>query len=300
MFLAVFNTNRLGIVEMETVYDVTDVVQCLPPLRWPIPRGDRVIAQLTALRSPLKTARSTGARYSIRDVSLHSPVTSPTKIVAAPANYRAHVELDAKDPGVDVAMERAQILALARPIDRLGLFLKSSTSLVGPAEGVTIDWPGGEDRRCDHEVEFAVVIGQTARHVSRLQAFEYIAGYAVGLDITIRGSEDRSYRKSLDTFTVLGPWLATPDELHDPNDTTLWLTVNGELRQRSSTRLLTVGIAELIELASSVYTLYPGDIILTGTPEGVGPIEVGDVIRAGCSDIGEMALSVKAPEIRNV
>jgi len=204
------------------------------------------------------------------------------------------VELDTKDSAVDAGVHRAQMLGVDRPVDKFGLFLKASSALVGPAEGITIDWPGVE-RRCDHEVELAIVIGKIARHVSVERAFDYVAGYSIGLDITIRGAEDRSFRKSADSFAVLGPWLSTPDELADPTDTEFWLNVNEEPRQRSSTRAITVGLAELISLASSVYTLYPGDIIMTGTPEGVGPIKVGDAIHAGCVGIGEMSLQVKAP-----
>ena len=99
---------------------------------------------------------------------------------------------------------------------------------------------------------------------------------AIGLDVTIRGSEDRSLRKSADSYTVLGPWLVTADEIPDPGALDLEIAVNGERRQKSNTKYLILGVAELIELASSFYTLYPGDVVLTGTPEGVSPIKPGD------------------------
>ena len=102
-----------------------------------------------------------------------------------------------------------------------------------------------------------------------------MAGYAIGLDITIRGSEDRSFRKSPDSYSVLGPWLVTADEIPDPGSLDLQISVNGEQRQKSNTRYLILGVRELVELASSFYTLYPGDVIFTGTPEGVSPIEPG-------------------------
>ena len=104
----------------------------------------------------------------------------------------------------------------------------------------------------------------------------HVAGYCIGFDITVRGPEERSLRKSIDGYTVLGPWLTTADSLADPGNLDLLLTVNGEVRQKANTRDLITGIADLIVFASSFYTLMPGDVLLTGTPEGVGPIVPGD------------------------
>jgi 2,4-diketo-3-deoxy-L-fuconate hydrolase len=291
MRLARFDDSRIGLVEGERVYDVTPALASMPALRWPAPPGDQLIAELGNLKEAFQRVRTRAEPLPLPQLKLLSPVATPSKIVAAPANYRAHIEVDAADRGVDVANIQAQLLAMDRPVDQLGLFLKSATSLVGPGEGVIIDWPGPQ-RRCDHEVEVAIVIGRKARHVPRAAALDYVAGYAIGLDITIRGTEDRSFRKSADTFSVVGPWLATPEEMANPLDSDFWITVNGQTRQRSSTKAITVGFAELIELASSVYTLYPGDIIMTGTPEGVGPIAPGDVLQAGCAGIGEMTVHV--------
>src|SRR5207245_9037677 len=121
-----------------------------------------------------------------------------------------------------------------------------------------------------------------------------VAGYAIGLDITIRGPEERSLRKSPDSYAVLGPWLGTADEIPDPGSLDLRIAVNGEERQNSNTRYLILGIAELIEYASSFYTLHPGDVIITGTPEGVSPIQPGDVISAYVEQIGTMDVKVRA------
>ncbi len=149
------------------------------------------------------------------------------------------------------------------------------------------------DRRTDHEVELAVVIGKEARDVSKEDALRHVAGYCIGLDITIRGSEDRSFRKSADSYSVLGPWLVTADEIPNPGQLDLQIAVNGEMRQSSNTKYLILGVAELIELASSFYTLYPGDVIFTGTPEGVSPIEPGDEIVATIEKIGTMRVNVR-------
>jgi 2-keto-4-pentenoate hydratase/2-oxohepta-3-ene-1,7-dioic acid hydratase in catechol pathway len=148
----------------------------------------------------------------------------------------------------------------------------------------------------DYEGELAVVIGKRARHVRKEQALDYVAGYTIGLDITIRGTEDRSFRKSVDTHSVLGPWLVTADEIPNPGQLDLQIAVNGEQRQKSNTSRLILSVPELIELASSFYTLYPGDVIFTGTPEGVSPIEAGDEIVATIEKIGTMRVGVRAAE----
>jgi 2,4-diketo-3-deoxy-L-fuconate hydrolase len=148
--------------------------------------------------------------------------------------------------------------------------------------------------RNDHEVELAAVIGKTARHVPKEKALDYVAGYTIGLDMTVRGTEDRSYRKSAQSYAVIGPWLTTADQIADPEKLTIWLELNGEPRQRSSTGAMIVGLAELIEIASRVYTLHPGDILMTGSPEGVTAVKPGDRMRAGCDGIGEMTVDVRA------
>jgi 2-keto-4-pentenoate hydratase/2-oxohepta-3-ene-1,7-dioic acid hydratase in catechol pathway len=140
----------------------------------------------------------------------------------------------------------------------------------------------------------AVVIGRRAEAVPAGEALKYVAGYCIGLDISIRGPEERSLRKSVDTYTVLGPWLVTADELADPSHLDLRISVNGELRQKANTRDLILGIPELIEFASSFYTLLPGDVLLSGTPEGVGPIQPGDIMRAAIERVGEMTVHVRA------
>lgn len=286
-----FNKDRLGLVIGNLVHDVTVALDHLPAVRWPTPIGDPVIANLKMLRPHIEAAAANSPGVPIADVAFSSPIVCPPKIMAAPANYRAHIEIDTLDPGVDQGVHRASVLHLERPVDSLGLFLKASSSLVGPAEGITIDW--GIDRRVDHEIEVAVIIGQVARHVPRAKALNVVAGYALGLDVTVRGSEERSFRKSPDSFALIGPWLTSADELPDPSDVRFWVEVNGERRQDSSTAKITVDIPELIEMASSIYTLYPGDVLLTGTPEGVGPIAPGDRIRAGSPDLGEMNLIVQ-------
>ena len=138
------------------------------------------------------------------------------------------------------------------------------------------------------------MIGKRANKVTREQAMSHIAGYCIGLDTTVRGPEERSLRKSIDTYTTLGPYFITADEVANPSALDLHLTVNGETRQKANTRDLIIGIADLIVFASAFYTLMPGDVLLTGTPEGVGPLAPGDVIDATISGVGAMQVKVRA------
>jgi 2-keto-4-pentenoate hydratase/2-oxohepta-3-ene-1,7-dioic acid hydratase in catechol pathway len=130
--------------------------------------------------------------------------------------------------------------------------------------------------------------------VSRENARAFVAGYCLGLDITLRGTEERSIRKSIDGYSLVGPWLVTADELGDPSDVELMLAVNGEIRQRTSTADLLTGVDGLIAYASTFYTLYPGDLVFTGTPAGVGPLRPGDEIVATGSGLGRMRVTVRA------
>ena len=286
-----FDNQRLGIVEGDgstVVRDVTAALDVLPQVRYPLPRHDPLIAHLPQVLTRARSLATSTAPLPVAERMFLSPVASPGKLVAAPVNYHAHLD----EVRADKALHQNNP-AHTVTIHTAGLFLKATSSLVGPGEGVVIRKP---DRRTDHEVELAVVIGKEGSNIARADAMEYIAGYTIGLDITIRGTEDRSFRKSVDTHSVLGPWLVTADEIADPGDLDLEIAVNGEQRQNSNTSRLILGVPELIELASSFYTLYPGDVIFTGTPEGVSPIEAGDEIVATIEKIGTMRVRVRAAE----
>jgi len=283
-----FDDNRLGIVDGESVRDVTSALDVLPQVRYPLPKHDPLIAHLPLVLTRARSLATSTAPLPVAERMFLSPVASPGKLVAAPVNYHAHLD----EVRADKALHQNNP-AHTVTIHTAGLFLKATSSLVGPGEGVVIRKP---DRRTDHEVELAVVIGKEGSNIARADAMEYIAGYTIGLDITIRGTEDRSFRKSVDTHSVLGPWLVTADEVSDPGDLDLEIAVNGEQRQKSNTSRLILGVPELIELASSFYTLYPGDVIFTGTPEGVSPIEAGDDIVATIENIGTMRVRVRAAE----
>ncbi|HEY1240914.1 MAG TPA: fumarylacetoacetate hydrolase family protein [Bryobacteraceae bacterium] len=281
-----FGDNRLGLVEGSTVRDVTAALDVLPAVRYPLPTYDPFIANLSQVAERARAVAPSAPAIPLAGLKLLSPVANPGKIVAAPVNYKAHAQ-EVRD---NVALHNNNP-ALLKSINEIGLFLKATSSLAGPGEGIALRML---ERRNDHEVELAFIIGKEARNVSRAEALQYVAGYSIGLDITIRGQEDRSFRKSPDTYSVLGPWLVTADEIPDPGVLDLSIAINGQVRQSSNTRDMVLGVPELIEFASRFYTLYPGDIVMTGTPEGVSQLAPGDKIVASVEKVGEMEVGVRA------
>lgn len=277
-----FNDNRLGVVRDNRVYDVSGVLDKLPVFRYPLPEHDPLIAALPELRPIIESMLAGAHSVDLASVRLLPPVASPRKIVAAPVNYRKHIE----EARSDAAIHHHQTIL---DIDRAGLFLKATSSLIGPSDPVTIRHA---DRRNDHEIELVAVIGKTADRVTPEKALDCVAGYCVGLDMTVRGTEERSMRKSVDTFSVIGPWMVTADDIADPGQLVLELRVNGDLRQQASTADLLRDLPSLIALASSFYTLRPGDLLFTGTPEGVGAVKSGDTITAWIEGIGTMQVAV--------
>jgi 2-keto-4-pentenoate hydratase/2-oxohepta-3-ene-1,7-dioic acid hydratase in catechol pathway len=285
MRLCRYDAGRLGLVDGDRVFDVTAALDALPTYRYPLPAHDVMVAQLAVLRPRIQNVAAHAAPIPLREVTLRSPIANPGKIIAAPVNYQTHLQEVRTDPQLHHGNPSHTVT-----IHSAGVFLKASSSMTGAGDGVVICKP---ERRTDHEVELACIIGRTTRGVAAKDALASVAGYAIGLDITIRGGEDRSLRKSPDSYSVLGPWLVTADEIADPGALDLEIAVNGEVRQRSNTGQMILGVAELIELASSFYTLHPGDIIFTGTPDGVGPIVAGDRLTASISGIGSMEVQVR-------
>ena len=286
-----FDDERLGLIDGNKVRDVTAALDVLPRCSYPLPQHDIFIANLEAVTTRARAVAKDVRALPLESVTLLSPVANPGKIIAAPVNYQKHLtevrdnpQLHGNNPGNTFTIQTA------------GLFLKATSSLVGPGQGIVVRCA---KRRTDHEVELAVVIGRTASRVKRTEALSYVAGYSIGLDISIRGSEDRSFRKSPDSYSVLGPWLVTADEIPDPGELDLQLTVNDQLRQDSNTKYMILGVPELIELASAFYTLQPGDLLFTGTPEGVSPIQAGDRIVATIDKIGSMSVATRADESRS-
>ena len=279
MRIAVFNDNRVGLVRGERVVDVSDLVGAGGD-EWPPVFMLRLIANFDELRPRLEAALDDRGGVPLHEIELRAPVVLPNKIIAAPANYRKHIE-----------EMRAIVTQEPHAIETYGVFLKSPSSIIGPGQRIELPF---SDRRTDHEVELGFVLGRTARNVPAAEAMQYVFGYTGVLDITVRGDEDRSTRKSFDTFTPVGPVLVTADEIADPQSLRLQLWVNGKQRQDGNSRDMIWGIARLMEYASHVMTLYPGDLFSTGTPDGVGPLMPGDEVTIDIEGIGRMSVGVQA------
>jgi 2-keto-4-pentenoate hydratase/2-oxohepta-3-ene-1,7-dioic acid hydratase in catechol pathway len=234
---------------------------------------NRLIADFARYRPALEAAAQ-GAGVPLASVKLQTPVPAASKVIAYPINYYAH--------GVEMGRD-------ARA-NHLGFFLKPPSSLCGAGDDIVL--PAIEGRRIDHECELAIVIGQRCRDVSREDWASVVFGYSCLMDIVVRGKEERVARKAYDSFCPVGPWIVTADELGDPSALQGRLWVNDELRQDANTRDFVLDIPGMIEVASHIMTLEPGDIIACGTPEGVGPLQGGDVVRIEFERIGGMTMKV--------
>jgi 2-keto-4-pentenoate hydratase/2-oxohepta-3-ene-1,7-dioic acid hydratase in catechol pathway len=286
MKIASYNDHRIGVVDGDRLLDVTDVV---PRALDSIP-GQRInwlIANWAKVESDLKRRTTTASpSLALSEVTLLAANPCPAHVFAAPANYQKHIG-ELGDRGVTKAGRSAR---------EQGFFLKAPASVVGA--GGVIELPKGSKRRFDHESELAVIIGSPGRDIPRERALTHVFGYACLIDATMRiekgvAEEERSMRKSFAGFTPLGPWIVTADEVRDPGQLSNRLWVNEELRQSANTREMIVGVAELIELISSVLPLTAGDVIATGTPEGVGPFGPGDTVRIEIEGVGQMEIPVR-------
>jgi 2-keto-4-pentenoate hydratase/2-oxohepta-3-ene-1,7-dioic acid hydratase in catechol pathway len=263
----------VGVVRDETVVPLET-----PTGAGPVPPGRSPMRSLIVAcgGDPTRLALAGDDRaIAIGDVTVLPPVPDPSKIVAAPVNY------------VDHQAEMAQSTA----IEAFGVFLKAPSSLL--AAGGTVQLPY-TDRRFDQEGELGVVIGRTARHVRAGDAAAHVAGYTCLLDMTMRGGEDRSTRKSFDTFTPCGPHLVTPDEAGPPEEMRLRCTVDSTLRQDAAVADLIWDVPRLIAYVSSVMTLHPGDVLATGTPAGVGAVADGTEITVDITRVGRLRVTVGA------
>ena len=212
------------------------------------------------------------------DVRLGPPLMRPSKIVCVGLNYAEH----AAESGMDIPEE---------PV----LFFKATSAIVGPNDPIII--PKGSEKT-DWEVELAIVVGKKASYVSEKDALNHVAGYVLHNDVSERAFQlERSGQwvkgKSCDTFAPIGPFIATPDEIGDPNNLNLWLTLNGEEMQNSSTSDFIFNIQHVVSYISQYMTLLPGDIISTGTPFGVGLgltppryLQDGDIMELGIEGLG--------------
>jgi 2-keto-4-pentenoate hydratase/2-oxohepta-3-ene-1,7-dioic acid hydratase in catechol pathway len=273
MRLARFDGGRLGLVVGEEIADITALVGG-DPQQWPDMNMVRLIRDFDQVRGTIEAALPDLPRMALAQVRLETPVPWPNKIIAYPVNYHAH--------GREM---QAQYRATNQ-----GFFLKPNSALSGPADPIML--PAVPGREVHHESELAIIIGKECRSVAREDWQDVVFGYACLLDMVVRGREERVFRKAYDTFCPVGPWITTADEVTDPAALDMKLWVNGDLRQSANTRDLVLDIPGMVATASAVMTLYPGDIIATGTPEGVGPVVDGDRIRIIIDQVGEMNVDV--------
>lgn len=220
------------------------------------------------------------------DVRLGEPVKKPGKIICIGLNYRKH----AAESGMAVPTE---------PV----VFFKATSSIIGPNDTIVIP---KNSEKTDWEVELAVVIGKRANYVSEEEALDHVAGYVLHNDVSERAFQLEMggqwvKGKSCDTFAPLGPYLVTKDEVADPNNLNLWLTLNGKKLQDGNTNDFIFNVQEVISYLSQFMSLMPGDIISTGTPEGVGfgfkppfYLKSGDVVELGIEGLGSSRQEVKA------
>ncbi len=243
--------------------------------------GDGQVAQIEG--HPFGRISFTGARYAQADVRLLSPIL-PSKVVCVGKNYAAHIaEMNTGD-------------APKEPL----LFLKPSTAVIGPGDAIRIP-PGSTN--VHHEAELAVVIGaRGARHVTPDQATASIFGYTIGNDVTERDMQKSDGQwtraKGFDSFCPIGPWIETDLGVLglDPADLEVTCTVDGELRQQGRTSQLIFDVPTLISYISQVMTLLPGDVVLTGTPSGVGPIRPGQKVDVTIEGLGTLSNTVSAAD----
>jgi 2-keto-4-pentenoate hydratase/2-oxohepta-3-ene-1,7-dioic acid hydratase in catechol pathway len=279
--LCVFDDWRLGV--LTAAGGISDVTAFVDPAVAPRARMSELISTWTQVAPELAGHAAVDAGRPIADLVIRAPQPRPGKVIAAPVNYRSHQSEMGGDGGVYPGRSIGTI-------DTYAGFVKASSSVVGPDAAIELPFPG---RRFDHEGELGVVIGRTATCVRRDHALGHVFGYVPLLDVTMRGDEDRSFRKSFDTFTPIGPAIVTADEVGDPGDLALELAVNGDTRQHARTSALIFDVPRLIELYSEAMTLEPGDVIATGTPDGVGPIEPGDVVALRIESLGELVMPVR-------
>jgi 2-keto-4-pentenoate hydratase/2-oxohepta-3-ene-1,7-dioic acid hydratase in catechol pathway len=289
-----YDEHEAGVVEGERVYPVGSALLAAGQLRQGYTMHE-VIDRLANEPAAMQSARQAlkGRSLPLAQAKLLAPIENPPSLWAAAANYQAHqAEMKAASGGPDrTEFTKDDLMA--------EFFLKPSSSIIGP--GGTIVLPRIA-QHVDYECELCAVIGRKARHVSEAQALDHVFGYTICWDISQREpwgrnrQNTRNIRKGFDTFTALGPWIVTQDELPEPQDTRIDVELNGRHVMTAHTKDMICGVRDHIRFLSSVLTLRPGDLITTGTPAGVAKLAPGDKLKGRIEGIGEMTLNVSAEE----
>jgi 2-keto-4-pentenoate hydratase/2-oxohepta-3-ene-1,7-dioic acid hydratase in catechol pathway len=288
--LALFDDNRLGIVSADdaTLVDVTDALPW-PHDPDPLTAGWwRALCRDHASLAPaLQAAADAGTPRPIADVTLRAPALAPTKVVAAASNYGDHV---AEMHGV----QERTLGKVESWMMEFDVFLKAPSSIVGPGSDIVLPRDVvAAGHEVHHESELVIVIGRGGKDIPLESAMDHVLGFTAGLDITVRSAADRSKRKSYDSFSPLGPWIVTRDEIGDGGALDILLTSGGEVRQSVNTRDLLTPVPQIVAYASTIMTLNPGDVLFTGAPPGVGPIAAGEKLEMTIGGIGSMTVTVR-------
>jgi len=293
MKLCQYDEHQAGAVRGERVFPVGAALVAAGHLRQGYTMQE-VIEALANRPQAMQCAREAlgeNKSFPLGSVRLLAPIENPPSIWAAAANYRAHAaEMLAASGGPDRSrLGKDELMA--------EFFLKPSSSIIGP--GGTILLPK-ISKDVDYEAELCAVIGTRARRVSEAQALEHVFGYTICWDISQRDpwgrgrQNTRNIRKGFDTFTALGPWIVTRDELPEPQDVRIEVELNGRPAMTAHTGDMICGLRDHIRFLSNVLTLRPGDLITTGTPAGVAKLAPGDKLRGRIERIGEMTLNVES------
>ena len=288
-----YNSNQAGAVVGDSVYPIGEALVKAGHLK----NGYTMLEVIDALANrpaALPCARDclkSGSPAALGSVKLLASILNPPSLWAAAANYKAHQQ---EMRGKMGSSDRSQ---LSKNDLMAEFFLKPTSSIIGPGDTVIIPKVSQD---VDFECELCAVIGKRARHVTEEKALDYVFGYTICWDISQRDpwgrgrQNTRNIRKGFDTFTALGPWIVTGDEVGEPQNLSINVEQNGKPAMTAHTSDMICGIREHIRFLSSVLTLRPGDLITTGTPAGVKRLADGDHLKGSIEKIGAMELNVRA------
>ena len=288
-----YNSNQAGAVVDDKVYPIGEALVKAGHLKndYTMLEVINALANQPAAMQCASDSLKSGSPVPLNSVKLLAPILNPGSLWAAAANYRKHQqEMRVKHKSSDrSSLSKDELMA--------EFFLKPSSSIIGPA-GTVILPKISED--VDFECELCAVIGKKAKYVSGKNALDYVFGYTICWDISQRypwgrGRQNtRNLRKGFDTFTALGPWIVTKDEIEEPQDLSINVEQNGKLAMSAHTSDMICGLRDHIRFLTSCLTLHPGDLITTGTPAGVSKLADGDHLKGTIEKIGEMELNVQA------
>jgi 2-keto-4-pentenoate hydratase/2-oxohepta-3-ene-1,7-dioic acid hydratase in catechol pathway len=290
-----YDSNQAGVIVEDKVYNIGNALIKAGVAR----NGYTMLEIIDALANDSKAmplardASQDAAGIPLNSVKLLAPITNPGSLWAAAANYRAHQKEMIERMGSADRVTKSKDELMAE------FFLKTTSSIIGP--GDTIILPK-VSKLVDFECELCAVIGKRARKVTEEQALDYVFGYTICWDISQRDpwgkgvQNTRNIRKGFDTFSALGPWIVTRDEIDEPQNLTIKVLQNGKEAMTAHTSDMICGLRDHIRFLTSCLTLRPGDLITTGTPAGVSKLNDGDHLHGTIEKIGSMELRVKAEE----